>query len=47
MKVKRLPGEPPQAAPEYEVCRRLAEASGRPLAEVYRIVQGEAQALLG
>jgi len=47
VKVKRLPGEPPQAAPEYEVCRRLAKASGRPLAEVYRIVQGEAQALLG
>jgi len=47
VKVKRLPGEPPQAAPEYEVCRRLAEASGLPLAEVYRIVQAEAQALLG
>ena len=47
VKVKRLPGETPQAAPEYEVCRRLAKASGRPLAEVYRIVQGEAQALLG
>jgi uncharacterized protein (TIGR00299 family) protein len=47
VKVKRLPGEPPQAAPEYEVCRRLAEASGRPLAEVYRIVQAEAQNLLG
>jgi hypothetical protein len=47
VKVKRLPGEPPQAAPEYEVCRRLAEASGRPLTEVYRIVQAEAQALLG
>jgi len=46
VKVKRLPGEPPQAAPEYEVCRRLAEASGRPLAEVYRIVQAEAQTLL-
>ncbi|MGQ9572950.1 MAG: nickel pincer cofactor biosynthesis protein LarC [Dehalococcoidia bacterium] len=46
-KVKRLAGERPQAAPEYEVCRRLAEASGRPLAEVYRIVQGEALALLG
>jgi hypothetical protein len=46
VKVKRLPGEPPQAAPEYEVCRRLAEASGKPLAEVYRIVQAEAQALL-
>jgi uncharacterized protein (TIGR00299 family) protein len=46
VKVKRLPGEPPQAAPEYEVCRRLAEASDRSLAEVYRIVQAEAQALL-
>jgi uncharacterized protein (TIGR00299 family) protein len=46
VKVKRLRGESPQAAPEYEVCRRLAEASGRPLAEVYRIVQAEAQALL-
>jgi uncharacterized protein (TIGR00299 family) protein len=47
VKVKRLPGERPQAAPEYEICRRLAETSGLPLAEVYRIVQGEAQALLG
>jgi hypothetical protein len=47
VKVKRLPGEPPQAAPEYEVCRRLAEVSGKPLTEVYRIVQAEAQALLG
>ncbi|MGD0204982.1 MAG: nickel insertion protein, partial [Dehalococcoidia bacterium] len=47
VKVKRLPGEPPQAAPEYEVCRRLAEASSLPLVEVYRIVQAEAQALLG
>jgi hypothetical protein len=47
VKVKRLPGERPQAAPEYEVCRRLAEVSGRPLAEVYRIVQAEAQAILG
>ncbi len=47
VKVKRLPGEPPRAAPEYEVCRRLAEASGQPLAEVYRIVQAEAEALLG
>jgi len=46
VKVKRLPGQLPQVAPEYEVCRRLAEASGRPLTEVYRIVQAEAQALL-
>ncbi|HXH20545.1 MAG TPA: nickel pincer cofactor biosynthesis protein LarC [Dehalococcoidia bacterium] len=42
VKVKRLPGEPPRVAPEYEACRRLAEASGLPLAEVYRRVTAEA-----
>ena len=45
-KVKRLPGEPPLVAPEYEACKRLAEASGLPLAEVYRIVQAEGERLL-
>jgi hypothetical protein len=43
VKVKRLPGEPPRAAPEFEACRRLAEETGLLLAEVYRIVQAEAQ----
>jgi uncharacterized protein (TIGR00299 family) protein len=42
-KVKRLPGEAPSAAPEYEACRRLAEQTGLPIAEVYRIVQAEAE----
>ncbi len=46
VKVKRLPGEPPRAAPEFEACRRLAESSGLPLAEVYRIVQSEAESRL-
>jgi uncharacterized protein (TIGR00299 family) protein len=46
VKVKRLPDEPPRVAPEYEACKRLAERSGLPLAEVYRIVQGEAEARL-
>jgi len=46
VKVKRLPGEPPGAAPEFEACRRLAEATGLPLAQVYRIVQAEAEAHL-
>ena len=46
VKVKRLPDELPRLAPEYEVCRHLAETSGKPLAEVYRIVQAEAQAYL-
>ncbi len=43
VKVKRLPGERPRVAPEYESCRRLAQASGLPLVEVYRIVQREAE----
>lgn len=47
VKVKRLPDEPPRIAPEYEVCKRLAEASGLPLAEVYRTVQAEAERLPG
>jgi uncharacterized protein (TIGR00299 family) protein len=42
VKVKRLPDEPPRVAPEYEVCRGIAEACGMPLAEVYRIVEQEA-----
>jgi uncharacterized protein (TIGR00299 family) protein len=44
VKVKRLPGEPPRVAPEYEACRRMAEATGLPLAEVYRVVQADAEA---
>jgi pyridinium-3,5-bisthiocarboxylic acid mononucleotide nickel chelatase len=47
VKVKRLPEEPPRVAPEYEACRRLAEATGLPLADVYRVVQAEAEAKLG
>lgn len=46
VKVKRLPGEPARVAPEYEACRRLAESSGLPLADVYRVVQEEAEARL-
>ena len=46
-KVKRLPDEPARVAPEYEDCRRLAERSGLPLAEVYRIIQAEGEAELG
>jgi uncharacterized protein (DUF111 family) len=42
VKVKRLPGEPPRAAPEYEPCRRIAESRGLPLAEVYRVIEREA-----
>jgi hypothetical protein len=43
VKVKRLPGRPPVLAPEYEACARLARDRGLPLAEVYRIVQQEAE----
>ncbi len=31
-----------RVTPEYESCRRLAESSGRPLPESYRIVAAEA-----
>jgi pyridinium-3,5-bisthiocarboxylic acid mononucleotide nickel chelatase len=43
VKVKRLPGDAPRVAPEYEVCRRLARESSLPLLEVYRIVAAEAE----
>ncbi len=43
VKVKRLPGEEPRIAPEYEVCRHIAQDKGLPLAEVYRIVAAEAE----
>ncbi len=46
VKVKRLAGEPPWVAPEYDVCRALAARSGLPLLEVYRIVTDEALAAL-
>jgi uncharacterized protein (TIGR00299 family) protein len=46
VKVKRLPGEHPRVAPEYEACRRIAEQRGLPLAEVYRIIEREALARL-
>ena len=46
VKVKRLPGEPPRVSPEYEVCRRIAQERDLPLAEVYRIVAAEAEAML-
>ncbi len=46
VKVKRLPGEPPRVAPEYEACAPLAERHRLPLAEVYRIVTNEALARL-
>ena len=43
VKVKRLPGQPPSVAPEYEVCARIARERGLPLQEVYRIVEREAR----
>jgi hypothetical protein len=46
VKVKRLAGEPPRVAPEYDVCRALAARSGLPLLEVYRIITSEALATL-
>jgi len=46
VKVKRLPGEKPRPAPEFESCRRIALQTSLPLPEVYRIVEAEAEAWL-
>jgi uncharacterized protein (TIGR00299 family) protein len=46
VKLKRLPGEPARVAPEYEVCRVLAQQHGLPLTEVYKMVTAEAEARL-
>jgi len=46
VKLKRLPGEPAQVAPEYESCRGIALSSGLPLPEVYRLIAREAEAWL-
>jgi uncharacterized protein (TIGR00299 family) protein len=46
VKVKQLPNEAPTVSPEFEVCKRIAEAQNLPLAEVYRIVAAEAEAKL-
>jgi uncharacterized protein (DUF111 family) len=46
VKVKHLAGQSPRVAPEYEVCRQIAETRGLPLAEVYRIIEREALTLL-
>jgi uncharacterized protein (TIGR00299 family) protein len=46
VKLKRLPGEPPRIAPEFEVCRRIAQERAIPLADVYRIIATEAASAL-
>lgn len=43
VKLLRQAGRLLRIAPEYEGCRRLARASGRPLPEVYRLVERAAQ----
>jgi uncharacterized protein (DUF111 family) len=44
VKVKYLEGEPVEWAPEYEDARRLAQASGRELREVMRLLSEAARA---
>ncbi len=46
VKLRRLPGEPPAVAPEYEDCATLARASGRPIGEVFAIVEAAARAAI-
>ena len=44
VKLKRLAGEIVAAAPEYEDCRKVALETDRPLQEIYRMAEVEAQA---
>lgn len=44
--LKRLPGERPRIAPEFDDCARLAAERGLPIAEVYALVAREAEALV-
>jgi uncharacterized protein (TIGR00299 family) protein len=44
VKIKRLAGERPRVAPEYDSCREVALRTGLPLPEVYRIISAEAEA---
>ena len=46
VKVRRLPGEAPAVAPEYEDCATLARESGRPIGEVFAIVEAAAWAAI-
>jgi hypothetical protein len=46
VKVASLGDGQVKAAPEYEDCRRLAEASGVPLREVYRAAEEAAKAFV-
>jgi hypothetical protein len=39
VKVATLPGGGERMSPEYESCKQLAEASGRPIIEVFDIVR--------
>jgi pyridinium-3,5-bisthiocarboxylic acid mononucleotide nickel chelatase len=47
VKVRRVPGEPPLFAPEFEGCRVLAERLGMPLHQVMQQVRDEAELRLG
>ena len=46
VKLRRLPGEAPAVAPEYEDCATLARESGRPIGEVFAIVEAAAWAAI-
>jgi pyridinium-3,5-bisthiocarboxylic acid mononucleotide nickel chelatase len=44
VKVRRIPGETPLVAPEFEACRAIADSRGMPLREVMDLVRKEAEA---
>ena len=45
VKLKSLSGEVVAASPEYEDCRRIAQETGRPLQEIFRMAEELARAL--
>ena len=46
VKIKRLPGEAPTVAAEFEDCAALARRSGRPIGEVFALVEAAAREML-
>jgi uncharacterized protein (DUF111 family) len=45
IKVFHADGKPLRVAPEFEECRRIAEQTGMPLLDVYRVIERETSLL--
>ena len=46
VKIKRLPGEVPSVSAEFEDCAALARESGRPIGEIFGLVEAAAREML-